>query len=74
MTAMETLRLTYAERCEQELSAAKDATSRDARIAHLERAVRFAQLAIEARKTERPVELMAWRNHRRAEAMAEVSR
>lgn len=74
LTAMDYSQLTYAERCEQALTAAKDAASHDERIAHLERAVRLAQLAIAARKNERPVQLTAWREQRFPKAMAEASR
>jgi hypothetical protein len=71
---MDDHRLTFAERCEQALAAAKDAANRDERIAHLEHAVRFAQLAIEARKSEPPIALMAWKERRFPKAMVEANR
>ncbi len=61
---MEHVRPSYTEQRERELKAAKGTPSRDDRIRHLERAVRFAQLAIEARKGETPVSLMTWRANR----------
>jgi hypothetical protein len=58
---METIFSKYESRCEEELAAADSAPSEDDRIAHLEQALRYAQLAAVARPRGELVDLMRWR-------------
>jgi len=54
----------YEEICVAEFAAANRATTEDARIAHLDRALRNALLASQARQGGTPVDLMRWRSRR----------
>jgi hypothetical protein len=54
----------YEERCEQALTAAGRAFSHEDRLAHLEQALHFAQLATQSRPFAEPVDLMRWRSER----------
>lgn len=56
--------LNYEAICDRELAAADGATSEEARVAHLERALRNALLAKRARPKDAPVDLMLWRQGR----------
>ena len=56
--------LDYEAICVAELAAADRATSDDARIAHLDRALRNALLASKSRQSAAPVDLMQWRSKR----------
>lgn len=47
--------LAYVDLCNAELEAAEHAPARDARIAHLEQAYRYARLAVEERAKESSV-------------------
>jgi len=51
----------YEQRCEEALAAAGRAFSQEDRLAHLEQALRFAQLASKSRPPDEPVDLMRWR-------------
>ncbi|MEO8175704.1 MAG: hypothetical protein ABI626_03500 [Sphingomicrobium sp.] len=53
--------LDYEQRCEQALADAGRAFSHEDRLAHLEQALRFAQLATRARQSAEPIDLMRWR-------------
>jgi hypothetical protein len=50
--------------CDEELAAADRATCENARVAHLERALRNALLAVHARRDNEPVDLTLWRRGR----------
>jgi hypothetical protein len=50
--------------CVAELAAADCATSSDARLAHLDLALRNALLASKSRRSAAPVDLMQWRSRR----------
>lgn len=52
------------QRCEEELAAADRASSHDERVAHLEQALRFAQLASRARPRSAVVEFVHFRHDR----------
>ena len=54
----------YEQRCEQALADAGRAFSNEDRLAHLEQALRFAQLATRTRQPAEPVDLMRWRSKR----------
>jgi len=49
------------DRCEKELAAADRAVSQEARVAHLEWALRYALLAVKSHPMPAPVEIMEWR-------------
>ena len=50
----------YEQRCDQEMEAAESTSSHEARLAHLELALRFAILASRARQKNEIVELKNW--------------
>jgi hypothetical protein len=51
----------YEQRCEHALAAAGRAFSQEDRLAHLEQALLFAQLATRSRQSVEPIDLMRWR-------------
>jgi hypothetical protein len=53
---VESLDWSYERLCDEELAAAELAATKDARIAHLEQAFRFAQRAVTSRTSERAIE------------------
>ena len=61
---MEQMISDYEQRCEQALTAAGRAFSHEDRLAHLEQALHFAQLATRSRQGAEPVSLMRWRKER----------
>jgi hypothetical protein len=63
---MEKIFSKYESRCEQEMAAADSALSEDDRVAHLEQALRYAQLAAKARPQGELVDLMRWRREHAA--------